>query len=97
MAASVVVVARWTAKAGREEELKNVLLTLVAASRRELGCYQYDLLRSNADSRDFCFVERWENDKALDQHAASEHLKIARAQAEPLKEGPADVRRYHIL
>jgi quinol monooxygenase YgiN len=97
MAATVYVVARYVAKAGKEEDLKAILLTLVAPSRREIGCYQYDLLRNPTDPRDFCFVERWDSDKTLDNHAASAHLKTARAQVESLVEGPPDVRRYNIL
>ena len=97
MAASVHVVARYLAKPGKEEALKAVLTTLIAPTRRELGCYQYDLLTNPLDPREFCFVERWENDKSLDQHAASEHLKTARSQVEPLVESPPDVRRYHIV
>ena len=49
MPATVHVVARYAAKAGKEEEVKAVLVTLVAPSRREIGCYQYDLLRNPAD------------------------------------------------
>jgi quinol monooxygenase YgiN len=97
MPATVHVVARYTAKAGKEDEVKAVLVTLVAPSRREIGCYQYDLLRNPADPSDFCFVERWESEKSLDEHANSAHLKTARAQVEGLVEGPPDVRRYHIL
>lgn len=97
MPATVHVVARYMAKAGKEEEVRAVLTTLVAPSRREIGCYQYDLLRNPADPREFCFVERWDSEKALDEHAASAHLKTARAQVEGLVEVPPDVRRYHIL
>ena len=97
MAATVHVVARYIAKPGKEEEVKAVLMELIAPSRRELGCYQYDLLRNPADPREFCFVERWGSEKALDEHAASAHLKAARTQVEPLVEAPPDVRRYHIL
>jgi quinol monooxygenase YgiN len=97
MPATVHVVARYVAKTGKEDEVKAVLMTLVAPSRREIGCYQYDLLRNPTDPRDFCFVERWESDKALEEHAASAHLKTARTQVEGLVEGPPDVRRYRIL
>ena len=97
MPATVHVVARYLAKPGKEEELKAILSALIAPSRREIGCYQYDLLRNPADPRDFCFVERWENEQALDQHGATAHLKTARAQVEGLVESPADVRRYHVL
>ena len=66
-------------------------------TRRELGCYQYDLLLNPADPRDFCFVERWESDKALDEHGESAHLKDAIAQFEGLVEAPPDIRRYRLL
>ena len=97
MAATVHVVARYTAKAGKDAELAAVLSALIAPSRREIGCYQYDLLRNPEDPLDFCFVERWESDRAFEQHSASAHVTNARTQVQPLVEQPADVRRYHIL
>lgn len=97
MAASVHVVARYQAKAGKEDEVKGVLIALIAPSRRELGCYQYDLLRNPGDPRDFCFVERWEDDKTVDQHGTTAHVKTATAQLEGLVEVPPDIRRYWIL
>lgn len=97
MAASVHVVARYLSKQGKEDEVQGVLIALIAPSRRELGCYQYDLLQNPADLRDFCFVERWEDDKAVDQHSATAHVKTALANVEGLVEVPPDVRRYHIL
>jgi quinol monooxygenase YgiN len=95
MAATVHVVARFVAKAGKEQALKTVLNALIAPTRRELGCYQYDLLENPADPRDLCFVERWENEKAINQHIDSAHLKQALSQAEPLVDSPPDIRRYH--
>ena len=97
MPASVHVVARFVAKEGKEEALKNVLIAFVAPTRRELGCYQYDLLQSPTDPREFCFVERWESEKALAQHAASEHLRQGREAAAELIDGPAEARRYNIV
>ena len=96
MAASVHVVARFVAKEGKEEALMTVLQGLVAPTRRELGCYQYDLLVNPADPRDLCFVEKWEDDKSVDQHAGSEHVQRARAGFETLVEVPPDIRRYRI-
>jgi quinol monooxygenase YgiN len=97
MAATVHVVERYRAKDGREDALKSVLVALVAPARREVGCYQYDLLQNPADPRDFCFVGRWENEKAVDQHRQSEHVKKAGAQLEDLVEAPPDIRRYQIV
>jgi len=95
MAASVYVVARFAAKAGKEQPLKAILDALIAPTRRELGCYRCDLLENASDPRDFCFVERWEDEKAADRHAESPHLKQALSQVEPLVDAPPDLRRYH--
>ena len=97
MAATVYVVARYLATPGKEEEVKAILTALIAPSRREVGCYQYDLLLNSRDPRDFCFVERWDHDKALDQHTETSHLKTAIAKVSGLLEVPPDIRRYSIL
>jgi quinol monooxygenase YgiN len=97
MAATVHVVARYLAKLGKEDEVRAILLALVAPSRREVDCYQYDLLVNPSDPRDLCFVERWGHDKALDQHGETSHVKTAGAQVAELVEVPPDVRRYRIL
>ena len=97
MAATVHVIARWLAKPGKEDALKAVLTGLIPPSRREIGCYQYDLLRNPADPRDFCFVERWEDEKAFEQHGATAHVKAALSQAQELVDASPDVRRYQIL
>ena len=97
MSATVHVVARYLAKPGKEEALKAVLTALIAPTRRELGCYQYDLLSNPQDPREFCFVERWEDDKSLDRHGETAHLKTAISAVEPLVEVPPDIRRYHIV
>ncbi len=97
MAASVYVVARYLAKSGKENDVRGVLNALIAPSRREVGCYQYDLLQNPDNPCDFCFVERWENDRAFAQHSATEHVKTAVAGVEGLVEVPPDVRSYGII
>jgi quinol monooxygenase YgiN len=94
MPATVHVVGRFVAKPGKEQALKTALNALIAPSRRELGCYQYDLLENPSDPRDFCFVERWDTERALDQHTDSSHVKQAQSQVEGLVEAAPDVRRY---
>ena len=97
MAATVHVLARYVAKAGKEDALKAVLTALVPPTRRELGCYQYDLLVETADPRQFCFVERWDDGAALDEHLATRHVKEALQQVETLVDGPPDIRRYVLV
>ena len=56
MPSTVHVVARFAAKQGKEQALKAILNALIAPTRRELGCYQCDLLENPSDPRDLCFV-----------------------------------------
>ena len=97
MAASVHVLARFVAKPGKEDALKAVLTTAMSPTRRELGCYQYDLLVNAAEPREFCFVERWEDDRSLDDHLATRHTKQMLGDVEELVESPPDIRRYRVI
>jgi quinol monooxygenase YgiN len=97
MPVTIHVIARMRAKEGKAEALKAVLIGLVPPSRRELACYQYDLLQSAADPREFCFVEKWDGEPALDQHAKSDHVAKVGAQMADLVEAPPDIRRYRLV
>jgi quinol monooxygenase YgiN len=96
MPATVHVVARFVAKPGKEDALRVVLAAAVAPTRRELGCYQYDLLVATNDPREYCFVERWEGDQALDDHLERPHVKKMLADVESLVESPPDISRYRL-
>jgi quinol monooxygenase YgiN len=97
MPATVHVVARIRAKEGKEEALKTVLNALIAPSRRELSCFQYDLLQNTTDPREFTFVEKWDSEKALDAHAESAHVKRAGEDIAGLVEAAPDIRRYRLV
>jgi quinol monooxygenase YgiN len=97
MPATVHVLARFTARPGKEDALRTVLNSMIAPTRRELQCYQYDLLVDASDPRQFCFVERWDGNAALDEHLATKHVKTALTQLEDLVEGPPEIRRYSLV
>lgn len=97
MPSTVHVLARFVARAGKEDALRAVLTSMIAPTRRELQCYQYDLLVDAADPRQFCFVERWDGDAALDEHLETKHVKAALGQLEDLVDGPPEIRRYALI
>ena len=89
------VVAHITPKPGKEEELKAVLLALIAPTRNEEGCISYELYR-DIESGHFTFIEEWTGTDALDGHFETEHIKVALAAFEHLAEG-LDVRKYEMI
>jgi quinol monooxygenase YgiN len=94
MPATVHVLARFVAKSGKEDALKAALTAAIAPTRQELGCYQYDLLVGTTDAREYCFVERWDGELALERHLAAPHTKRMLSEVEALVESPPDIRRY---
>ena len=87
----VTVVARMTAKPGKEAALKNELLGLVAPSRKDAGCLNYDLHQSPENPANFMFYENWESKALLDQHLATPHLKTFLAKAGDLLAGRPEI------
>ena len=92
------VVAQMMAKAGKEEQVKLVLLGLVRQTRQEPGCLHYELLQSHSDPLNFVLIEEWKTQLDLDSHTAAPHTKTARAEVEPwLGAVPPDVRLYRTI
>ncbi|HBL31513.1 MAG TPA: antibiotic biosynthesis monooxygenase [Acidobacteria bacterium] len=91
----VHVVALFVAAPGKENELAELLESLVEPTRREAGCIRYDLLRGlPGEAGDFAFVEEWENEATLDAHSRSAHLQAVIPKVVPLLGAPANVARY---
>jgi quinol monooxygenase YgiN len=97
MAATVHVLARFAARPGQETALTTVLTALVPPTRREIGCFQYDLLVDMSDPRQFCVVERWDSARALDRHLDSAHVLNALERMEGMLESPPDIRRFSLV
>ncbi len=93
----IKVVAHVRAKAGKEEELKKVMLGLIGPTRKEAGCLRYELYQNKENAADLTFVEDWESDAALDAHMQTPHFQTAVAQIPSLAAEPADIRRYRLV
>jgi quinol monooxygenase YgiN len=71
---TVTVVATFQAKPGQEAKLRESLLGLLAPTRREAGCLNYDLHQSPEDPAKFLFHENWASKETLDAHLKSAHV-----------------------
>ena len=86
----VRVIARSVARRGAENQLRELLRSMLVPSRAESGCKLYELYESDSKGR-FYFYEIWESQSALDRHANSPHFKnLAQAIVE-LAQGPFEV------
>ena len=71
---TITVVATFQARPGKETELKNALIGLVAPTRKEAGCLNYNLHASPEDPAKFLFHENWTSQAHLDAHLKSAHI-----------------------
>jgi quinol monooxygenase YgiN len=69
----VSVTARVKAVKGMEEQVRRECLALIAPSRAEKGCINYDLHQSADDAGLFLFYENWESLEDLEKHLATAH------------------------
>jgi quinol monooxygenase YgiN len=70
----VTVLALVRAREGMEERVLQELLALVAPSRREEACIEYNLHRSQDDKTVFMFYENWTSREALDEHLSMPYM-----------------------
>jgi quinol monooxygenase YgiN len=69
----ISVVARVRARKATEREVRRACLALVAPSRAEKGCINYDLHQSADDPCLFMFYENWESREDLERHLETAH------------------------
>jgi quinol monooxygenase YgiN len=93
----ITVIAYMTAKAGHEDEVRHALLELVAQTRKEKGCINYDLHQSPENANRFVMHENWDTAEDLDAHAKAAPLQTFVRIAGALLERPAEVSKWMML
>jgi quinol monooxygenase YgiN len=72
---SPTVRAHVKAKPGKEVEMRKELLSLVAPSRKDAGCINYDLHEGKDNPAVFVFHENWASQAHLDAHLQKPDLQ----------------------
>jgi quinol monooxygenase YgiN len=80
----VTVIATFQARPGKEADLRAALTGLVAPTRKEAGCLNYDLHQSPENPGKFLFHENWTSKALLEAHLQSPHLKALLPQIDEL-------------
>jgi quinol monooxygenase YgiN len=90
----VTVLARLRAKKGLESRLRQELQKLVAPTRNEGGCINYDLHESAEEAGLFLFYENWKSQADLDAHFQTPHLLAWRKISPELLEGALELTKW---
>lgn len=84
----IVLIARLKVKKDAIEEARQAALAIVADSRAESGCLNYDFHQAIDDESVFIWHETWANQAAIDLHGASKHFKEFSRAVENITEDP---------
>lgn len=88
---SIVLVARLKVKDDAIEEAKRAALKIVADSRAEAGCVNYDIHQAIDDPTVFIWHEMWTNKAAIDEHFETEFFKEFSAAVERFAVEPPQI------
>jgi quinol monooxygenase YgiN len=97
MNGSLTVIAHVRAKAGQESRVRQILQGLLAPTRAEVGCINYDLHQSQSDPAVFVFYENWESEGHLEAHARSAHIQSFQRLADETLAEPVQITKWQIL
>jgi quinol monooxygenase YgiN len=73
----LTVIATFTARPGKEADLRALLLALLTPTRGETGCLNYDLHNAPDNPAKFLFHENWASQAHLDAHLKTPHISAA--------------------
>jgi quinol monooxygenase YgiN len=93
----VTVIAHIEVKPGAEEAFLQSGQIVVAATRAESACLNYDLHQSADDPTQFVFYENWTSLAGLDQHAKSDHIQTFRASIADLIAKPVEIKIWKMV
>jgi quinol monooxygenase YgiN len=88
---SLTVIAQIKAKPGKESSVRQELLSLVAPSRKDAGCLNYDLHQALDNPALFLFHENWTSKAQLDQHLQKPDLQAVLAKLGQLVAEPPSI------
>jgi quinol monooxygenase YgiN len=87
----VTVIAYIEIKPGAEEAFRAELDKVIAATRAESACVNYDFHQSAKEPTHFVAYENWTSMAGLDQHAKSAHIQAFRQNCADMFARPAEI------
>lgn len=85
------IIAKLNPKPGLEAQLRDAMEAMVAPSRAEAGCQQYDAYQS--ETGQIVVVETWDDEAALAVHGETPHMATFRDRIKDLLAGPVVIEK----
>lgn len=93
----VTVVGRAVAKLGKDIELEREWKHLMSESMKESGCRGFTLHRATDNPLEIMSVERWANQRAVEQHMKTAHVQRLLSQASDLVNGQLEIKIFQTI
>jgi quinol monooxygenase YgiN len=93
----ITIVATIRVKPGSEARAREILLALIAPTRNEPGCINYDLHQRADSPCTFLVYENWNSEPELNAHMQAAHVQRALGDIGPLLDGAPDMARFDML
>jgi quinol monooxygenase YgiN len=71
----IVLIVKWIAEPGKEEEIAEILRVMRERTRQEPGCLGYEVFRSSEDTQQFMLVEAYKDQDAVTAHGQTDYFK----------------------
>jgi quinol monooxygenase YgiN len=94
---TITAIIRTTTNAADLEKINTLFSTLIAATRKELGCHKYDLHEVIGQPGVFIMMEEWASESAIEKHNSSQHFNAFVESARPYLSAQLEIFRSLIL
>ena len=87
----VVLIAKNTVKEGLQQEFLKLAKEMTVKTRQEKGCISYDLASDQSDAQVFYFIEKYQDEKAVEFPRATAYFRTSVPQIGALRVKPSEV------
>ncbi len=85
------IVAKFQVKQGQEEKFLKLVNELVEASQKEKGCIEYILHKDVKKALNYCIIEKWKDQAAIDEHNNTKHFTTIVPQITEIAQAEIDI------
>lgn len=93
----IVLVLKIEVQEGKKEEFIKIAKLMVAGSQKEAGNIEYNVYEELDEINTVAFIEKWENQEALDLHEKMEHFTTNIGKLKSLCAKPPIRNRFDIV